>query len=135
MKLDGGRFTDKGLRVLTGLTALRSLSLQDCHNITDEGLKILVEPLSRHSLAQVDVKGCRRLTALSLVGLNLDAHTLTQKLPIVSKVYRECGLYGLLLNLYIHVEHSVGSLLRGSAFVAGCEYGRGLLQYIWLAIS
>ncbi len=67
LKLDQGRFTDKGLRVLTGLTALRSLSLHECHNITDEGLKALVVPLSKESLAQVAVRGCERLTHLSLV--------------------------------------------------------------------
>ena len=72
LKLDGGRFTDKGLRVLTGLTALRSLSLQECHNITDEGLKDLVVPLSKESLAQVDVNGCKRLTSLSLVSPTQD---------------------------------------------------------------
>ena len=68
LNLNRGSFSDTGLRMLAGLTALRSLSLQYCHNITDEGLKALVVPLSRHSLAHVDVTGCRRLTSLSSVG-------------------------------------------------------------------
>ena len=66
LKLGGGRFTNKGLRVLTGLTSLRSLSLVNCYNITDKGFKALVAPLSKQSLAQVDVRGCG-LTDLSLV--------------------------------------------------------------------
>ena len=65
--LDNGEFNDTGLCVLTGLTALRSLNLQYCHNITDEGLRATVVPLSRHSLARVDVTGCSRLTSLSSV--------------------------------------------------------------------
>ncbi len=68
LMLHYGSFTDKGLRMLERLTALRSLSLQHCRNITDEGLKAVVVPLSQQSLAQVDVAGCNRLTPLSSVG-------------------------------------------------------------------
>ncbi len=68
LSLDGGRFNDKGLRGLTNLTALRSLSLCSCHDITDEGLRAMVVPLSRHSLAAVDVANCKRLTYLQTVG-------------------------------------------------------------------
>ncbi|CAL5228289.1 g11394 [Coccomyxa viridis] len=72
LKLGGGRFTNKGLRVLTGLTSLRSLSLVNCYNITDKGFKALVAPLSKQSLAQVDVRGCG-LTDLSLaVNMGVD---------------------------------------------------------------
>lgn len=67
LNLNRGSFSDTGLRMLTALTALRSLSLQYCHNITEDGLKAVVVPLSRHSLARVDVTGCRRLTSLSSV--------------------------------------------------------------------
>ncbi|CAL5224608.1 g7320 [Coccomyxa viridis] len=63
LKLDHGRLTDKGLRVLKNLTALRSLSLQYCNSITNKGLKAGMLPLSRHSLAQVDVKGCRLINS------------------------------------------------------------------------
>ena len=58
---------DTGLGLLTGLTALCSLDLACCHNITDAGLKALVVPLSRHSLSHVNALDCRRLTLLSLV--------------------------------------------------------------------
>ena len=68
LKLDGGRFNDKGLRGLTKLTALRSLSLCSCHDISDEGLRAVVVPLSRQSLAWVDVTDCERLTHASMVG-------------------------------------------------------------------
>ena len=68
----GGDFTDSGLSMLSALTALRSLSLCACMNITDEGLKAVVVPLSRQSLTQVEVKGCSKITALSLVSLTRD---------------------------------------------------------------
>ena len=67
LELDRGRFADEDLQVLTGLTALRFLSLRDCREITDHGLRAVVVPLSGESLAQVDVQGCTRLTGLSLV--------------------------------------------------------------------
>lgn len=67
LRLDGGRFNDKGLHGLTKLTALQSLSLISCHDITDGGLRALVVPLSQHSLAWVDVTDCERLTDLSRV--------------------------------------------------------------------
>ena len=67
LNLDRGSFSDTGLCMLTGLTALRSLSLQLCQSITDEGLRAVVVPLSRHSLARMDAFGCGRLTSLSSV--------------------------------------------------------------------
>ena len=73
LKLTRGSFTDGDLRVLTGLTALRSLSLKECNNITDKGLKAVVVPLSKESLAQVNVQGCSRLTSLSLVSLKQES--------------------------------------------------------------
>ena len=74
LSLDGGRFNDKGLRGLTGLTALRSLSLRSCHDISNKGLTAVVVPLSRHSLAWVDVSDCDRLTDLGTVrSICLDA--------------------------------------------------------------
>ena len=68
LDLDRGRFGDIGLGLLTRLTALRSLSLRYCNSITDTGLRDLLLPLSRHSLAHVDVNGCARLTSRSSVG-------------------------------------------------------------------
>ena len=68
LSLDGGRFNDKGLRGLTKLTALRSLGLRSCHDITDEGIRAVVVPLSQHSLAWLDVTDCERLTDLRTVG-------------------------------------------------------------------
>lgn len=68
LDLDKGRFGDTGLGLLTGLTALRSLSLRFCSSITDTGLRDLLLHLSRHSLAHVDVNGCARLTSRSSVG-------------------------------------------------------------------
>ena len=62
LSLDGGRFNDKGLRGLIKLTALRALSLCRCQDITDKGLRAVVVPLSRQSLAWVDVTDCERLT-------------------------------------------------------------------------
>ena len=60
----------KACAYLTGLTALSSLDLSFCHNITDAGLKALVAPLSRHSLSHVDViRAVDGLTLLSLVSL------------------------------------------------------------------
>ncbi len=67
LKLGNGIFKGEGLRVLTALTALRSLSLDSCSNLTDEGLRSVVAPLSLHSLADVNVFGCTRLTRLSSV--------------------------------------------------------------------
>ena len=59
LNLNKGAMTDEGLRVLTSLTALRFLSLRECCQITDKGLKDVVGPLSQHSLATVKAKGCR----------------------------------------------------------------------------
>ena len=67
LKLSGGNFTDIGLCMLTGLKALRSLNLSFCNNITDEGFRAVVIPLSRHSLAQVDVSHRDGATPLSSV--------------------------------------------------------------------
>ncbi len=67
LKLGGGHFTDKGLLVLKGLTALRSLGLQNCIKVTDKGLKDVVLPLSKHFLASVDMEFCSGLTHLSSV--------------------------------------------------------------------
>ena len=60
-------FSDKGLAALTQLTVLCFLSLQACDKITDSGLEAVVVPLSRQSLAHVEVDKCRRLTSCSLV--------------------------------------------------------------------
>jgi hypothetical protein len=68
LNLDKGRFDDTGLGLLTRLTALRSLSLCYCNSITDTGLRDLLLPLSRDSLAYVDVSGCSWLTSRSSVG-------------------------------------------------------------------
>ena len=73
LNLYGGNFTDSALRMLTGLTALRYLNLGGCDNITDEGFRAVVIPLSRQSLAQVDVGSRYRFTPLSSVSL-LQAH-------------------------------------------------------------
>lgn len=79
LNLDGGCFDDTGLSELSELTMLSSLSLTGCDNITDDGLKAVVVPLSRHSLAWVDVHWCRRLTLFSSVSqlYQLDATPLT----------------------------------------------------------
>ena len=69
LNLNEAHADDTGLCLLTGLTALSSLELGFCHNITDAGLKALDAPLSRHSLLHVDVIGCRELTLMSSVGL------------------------------------------------------------------
>ena len=68
LNLDFGRFTDTGLQMLTGLTALRRLSLWICNNITEAGLRALVVPLSKHSLAVVDVPCCRGIPSWRAVG-------------------------------------------------------------------
>ena len=60
---------DAGLCLLTGLTALQSLYMGFCRNITDAGLKALVVPLSRHSLSHVHVADCGNITSLSLASL------------------------------------------------------------------
>ena len=68
LTLDMGKFREKGLRELTRLTALRFLSLKGCPYVSDKDLSELVVPLSRHSLAEVDVRGCGKfLTARSTV--------------------------------------------------------------------
>ena len=68
LEIGMGGFTDTGMQALTGLTALRSLSLQYCHNITDRGLKSVVVPLSRLSLARVTLEYCGKVSSGSLVG-------------------------------------------------------------------
>ena len=73
LDLNEAHADDKGLCLLTGLTALSSLDLSFCHNITDAGLKALVAPLSRHSLSHVDVSECDGLTLLSLVSLQISS--------------------------------------------------------------
>ena len=67
LRLNGAPISDDALRGLTGLTALRSLSLLGCPSITDRGLRDAVVPLSQHSLAQVDVRWCPNITARSKV--------------------------------------------------------------------
>ena len=67
LDLKKGEFDDKGLLKLTGLTALRWLSLEECRHITDVGLKDLVAPLSLHSLTYVNVHNIRGLASRSLV--------------------------------------------------------------------
>ena len=64
---------DTGLRLLMGLSALSSLDLSFCHNITDAGLKALVAPLSCHSLSHVDVSDCDGLTLRSSVSLKVSS--------------------------------------------------------------
>ena len=55
LNLYGGDFTDDGLRMLTGLTVLRSLKLGYCDKITDKGFRALIVSLSQQCLARVDV--------------------------------------------------------------------------------
>ena len=62
LNLKEGCFTDSGLRGLSSLTALFSLSLRCCHRLTESGLIALMTALSRHSLASVDVAGCKILS-------------------------------------------------------------------------
>ena len=67
LNLKGGIFDDKALRMLTSLTALRWLSLEECSRITDVSLRDVVAPLSLHSLSYVNMQGVDGLPSRSLV--------------------------------------------------------------------
>ena len=124
LNVDEGRFNDNGLRGLTGLTALRSLSLRSCHDISDAGLRAVVVPLSRHSLAWVDVTGCERLTDLSRVGFSSFKCTM-------------CWLLNLHYGVALQPQQSPFlqeadgrrvSIPESSVFAAGRGNGRHLLR-------
>jgi hypothetical protein len=51
-----------GLQPLRGLTALRELHLCYCGGLSDAGVRAALAPLTRHSLAHIDVTGCSGLT-------------------------------------------------------------------------
>lgn len=57
--------TDAGLRCLTGRSSLLSLTLTNCRNITDQG----ISDLKCQNLQRVILKGCNKLTDLSVVAL------------------------------------------------------------------
>ena len=67
LNLSGGNFSDNGMRMLTRLTALRTLTLKRCDKITDEGFRALIIPLSHQSLAKVEVDDRYYATPLSSV--------------------------------------------------------------------
>ena len=69
LTLNKGKFDDEGLRVLNGLTKLRSLELRFCNGITMAGLGDVVVPLSQQSLAFVDVTGCQNIPVQSAFDL------------------------------------------------------------------
>ncbi len=58
LKLQHGHFSDSGLDMLHGLTALRSLRLRLCNNITVAGIEAVVVSLSQRSLSWVRVSEC-----------------------------------------------------------------------------
>lgn len=109
LKLDHGRLTDKGLRVLKNLTALRSLSLQYCNSITNKGLKAGMLPLSRHSLAQVDVKGCRLINSVSTL-TDLAALTSMHSDPQCEHSALCTGVAGYVASLSSRREHIAAML-------------------------
>ena len=55
-----------GLQPLQGLTALRELHLCYCSGLSDSGVRAALAPLTRQSLAHIDVTGCSGLTQARL---------------------------------------------------------------------
>ena len=120
LALDHGCFNDSALCTLTGLTALRSLSLQYCSVITEEGVRAVVVPLSRQSLAHVDVTGCRRIPRFKVY------HTRTHRHPNMLNVMLKVALLYLMLNHFLasqQMEHCLkckGCLLQVDGMSVAC---------------